>query len=132
MEILEEFPGGSREFTQLVKNPPAVWEAWVRSLGWEEPLEKGTGYPVLENSGLENSMDCIVHGVPKSGWQLFKIYPYLFTVMPPHLFPSVLALSLTLHSIFIDIPPFSFSSWSIVFVFLGGSVQVGGYTLFFT
>ena len=77
-------------------------------------------------------MDCIVHGVPKSGWQLFKIHPYLFTVMPPHLFPSVLALSLTLHSIFIDIPPFSFSSWSIVFVFLGGSVQVGGYTLFFT
>ena len=27
---------------QLVKNPPAMWEAWVRSLGWEDPLEKGT------------------------------------------------------------------------------------------
>ena len=26
---------------QLVKNLPAVWESWVRSLGWEEPLEKG-------------------------------------------------------------------------------------------
>ena len=26
---------------QLVKNPPAVWEAWVRSLGWEGPLEEG-------------------------------------------------------------------------------------------
>ena len=26
---------------QLVKNPPAMQEAWVRSLGWEEPLEKG-------------------------------------------------------------------------------------------
>ena len=26
---------------QLVKNPPAVWEAWVRSLGWGDPLEKG-------------------------------------------------------------------------------------------
>ena len=25
---------------QLVKNPPAVWETWVRSLGWEDPLEK--------------------------------------------------------------------------------------------
>ena len=25
---------------QLVKNPPAVWETWVRSLGWENPLEK--------------------------------------------------------------------------------------------
>ena len=27
--------------TQLVKNPPAVRETWVQSLGWEDPLEKG-------------------------------------------------------------------------------------------
>ena len=27
---------------QLVKNPPAMQETWVRSLGWEDPLEKGT------------------------------------------------------------------------------------------
>ena len=27
--------------TQLVKNPPAVWETWVQSLCWEDPLEKG-------------------------------------------------------------------------------------------
>ena len=26
---------------QLVKSSPAVWETWVRSLGWEDPLEKG-------------------------------------------------------------------------------------------
>ena len=26
---------------QLVKNPPAIWESWVQSLGWEDPLEKG-------------------------------------------------------------------------------------------
>ena len=26
---------------QLVKNPPAMWETWLRSLGWEDPLEKG-------------------------------------------------------------------------------------------
>ena len=50
---------------QLVKNPPAMWETWVRSLGWEDPLEKGIQY-----SGLENSMDCIVHGVTKSQTQL--------------------------------------------------------------
>ena len=25
---------------QLVKNPPARWETWIRSLGWEDPLEK--------------------------------------------------------------------------------------------
>ena len=27
---------------QLVKNLPAVWETWVQSLGWEDPLEKET------------------------------------------------------------------------------------------
>ena len=27
---------------QLVKSPPAMQETWVRSLGWEDPLEKGT------------------------------------------------------------------------------------------
>ena len=25
---------------QLVKNPPAMRETWVLSLGWEDPLEK--------------------------------------------------------------------------------------------
>ena len=25
---------------QLVKSLPAVWETWVLSLGWEDPLEK--------------------------------------------------------------------------------------------
>ena len=27
---------------QLVKNPPAMRETWVPSLGWEDPLEMGT------------------------------------------------------------------------------------------
>ena len=26
---------------QVVKNLPAMQETWVRSLGWEDPLEKG-------------------------------------------------------------------------------------------
>ena len=25
---------------QLIKNPPAMWETWVRSLGWKDPLER--------------------------------------------------------------------------------------------
>ena len=25
---------------QLVKSLPAMWETWVQSLGWEDPLEK--------------------------------------------------------------------------------------------
>ena len=48
---------------QLVKNLPAMWETWVCHLGGH-PGE-GKGYP-LQYSGLENSMDCIVHGVAKS------------------------------------------------------------------
>ena len=27
---------------QLVKNLPAMWETWVQSLGWEDPLQKGS------------------------------------------------------------------------------------------
>ena len=26
---------------QMVKNPPAMPETWVQSLGWEDPLKKG-------------------------------------------------------------------------------------------
>ena len=52
---------------QLVKNPPAMWETWVRPLGWQDPLEKG--YP-LQYSSLENSLDCIVHGTTKSRTRL--------------------------------------------------------------
>ena len=48
---------------QLVKNPPAMLETWVKSLGWEDPLENG--YP-LRYSSLEKSIDCIVHGLAKS------------------------------------------------------------------
>ena len=29
------FPGGS-----AVKNTPAMWETWIRSLSWEDPLQE--------------------------------------------------------------------------------------------
>ena len=41
---------------QLVKNLPAMLEAWVQSQGGEDPLEKGNGYP-LQYYCLENTMD---------------------------------------------------------------------------
>ena len=60
----------------MVKNPPAMQETWVRSLGWEDPLEKlrGDSYP-LQYSDLENSTDrgawqVTVHVVSKSQTQL--------------------------------------------------------------
>ena len=30
----------------LVKNPPAMWETWVQSLGWEDSPGEGKGYLV--------------------------------------------------------------------------------------
>ena len=62
---------------QLVKNPPAMWENWVQSLGWEDSPGEGKGYP-LQYSGLENSMDCIVHGVAKS-WTRLSDFHFHFS-----------------------------------------------------
>ena len=30
-----------KQVAQMVKNPPAMWETWVQSLSWEDPLEEG-------------------------------------------------------------------------------------------
>ena len=38
--FFEGTPGASL-VAQLVKNSSAMWETWVRFLGWEDPLEKG-------------------------------------------------------------------------------------------
>ena len=42
MDKIEDLsPGQASLVAQLVKNPPAMWETWVQSLGGEDPLEKG-------------------------------------------------------------------------------------------
>ena len=58
----------------MVKNLPAMWETWVRSLGWEELPEDSTA---THSSILawRIPMDrgawwATVHGVPKSQTQL--------------------------------------------------------------
>ena len=56
---------------QAVKNLPAVWETWVRSLGLEDPLEEGmaTHSSVLAwKIPMERgAWWAIVHGVTKGG-----------------------------------------------------------------
>ena len=46
---------------QLVKNPPVI-----RPIPGSERSHRGENGYLLQYSGLENSMDCIVHGVAKS------------------------------------------------------------------
>ena len=46
--------------TQLVNNPSAMWETWVQSLGWEDPLEEG-------KATHSSILAYAVHGATKSG-----------------------------------------------------------------
>ena len=71
---------GASLMTQLVMDPPAMQKTWVQSLGWEDPLEKGKANP-LQYSGLENFMNCIVHGVAKSRTRLSNFH--LYETPPP-------------------------------------------------
>ena len=48
---------------QMVKNLPAMWETWVPSLGWEDPLQKG-------KATHSSILACIVHGFSKSQTQM--------------------------------------------------------------
>ena len=56
---------------QLVKNPPAMWETWVWSLGWEDPLEKGKA---THSSILAWRIPWTTHGVAKSWTWLSNFY----------------------------------------------------------
>ena len=59
--------------TQTVKNLPAMWESWVHSLGWEDPLEEGmaTYSSILAwRIPWTEEPDRLVHGVAKSQIQL--------------------------------------------------------------
>jgi len=55
---------------QMVKNPPAMQETWVRSPGWEDPLEKGmathTSILACRIPWTEVPRWAITHGVAKS------------------------------------------------------------------
>ena len=66
---MTDFPGGS-----AIKNPPAMQETWVRSLGQEDPLEEGMAtrssilaWRIPMDRGVWGA---IVRGVAKSQTQL--------------------------------------------------------------
>ena len=68
---IKGFPGSSagKEFTQNAGNLGSI-------PGLEKSPGEGKGYP-LQYSGLENSMDCIVHGVAKSWTRLSDFHFHL-------------------------------------------------------
>ena len=54
--------------SQLVKNPPAMRETWVQSLGWEDPLEKGK---VTHSSILAWRIPWTIYGLVK--WTIYSL-----------------------------------------------------------
>ena len=70
--LIKREPNNHLDFpvAQMVRNPPALWETWVQSLGWEDPLDEEMA---TNSSSLawKTSMDrgawqAKVHGVTKS------------------------------------------------------------------
>jgi len=70
LDFLEGYICRAFLVAQLVKNPPAIHETWVQSLGWEDPLEEdmATHFSIFS---WRTPMDrgawwATVHGVAKS------------------------------------------------------------------
>ena len=78
--------------SQIVKNPPAMWETWVLFLGWEDLLGQG----MAAHSSMENpwripmdrgTWQATVHGIARSQTQLTMhsthrmLVTYIFTIV---------------------------------------------------
>ena len=74
---------------QLVKNMPAMWEIWIISLGWEDPLEKGTATHssilvcrILESQRVTKSWTRLRNFHFHFQWEFYHLHS-LFVVMLP-------------------------------------------------
>ena len=71
--LIKHFPYSNNNIwaslvAQLVMNPPAMRKTWVRSLGWEDALEKGKA--TLSSILAWRILWTTVHGVTKNQTQL--------------------------------------------------------------
>ena len=95
---------------QMVKNPPAMWEIWIQSLGWEDLLEKRTATHssirawripwTVQSTGLQR----VGHD-----WATFPSLPELpslsqFNHPPRRLLPAARSTSLTLETFVFSLP----------------------------
>ena len=61
---------------QLIKNPPIMWETWIRSLGWNDPLKKGmTTHPSIlawRITWVGRDFHFLSFFLPSSWWRWLK------------------------------------------------------------
>ena len=76
---------------QMIKNPPAMQETQVRSLGQEDPPEEEMAtHPVFlagESHG-QRSLAAIVRGVEKSRTRMSNTYTYTYTHITNYSLPA--------------------------------------------
>ena len=61
----------------MVKNLPAMWETWVQSLGWEDPLEEGMAILAWRIPMDRGAWQATGHEVTKSQTQLCNQAQYI-------------------------------------------------------
>ena len=89
---------------QLGMNLPAMKETWIRSLGWEDPLEKGKATHSSILAWRINSMDRIVHGVAKSRtWLSDFHFTFFFPTYSQEFYLSWRRCSYTFLTIFVGV-----------------------------
>ena len=85
--------GWASLIAQLLKNLPAMQETWVRSLGWEDPLEKRkTTYssilawriPWMELRRVRH--DWVTFTIHSSGYMSITIFQFIPPLLPHSLF----------------------------------------------
>ena len=78
--------------SELVKNLPVMWETWVRSLDWKDPLEKGT--TTCSSILAWRISRATVHGVAKSRTQLNDVHFHnIFSYIRMDIYLIMLSLS---------------------------------------
>ena len=69
---------GASLVAQLVKSPPAMQENWVRSLGWEDTLEKGkANHSSILAWRIPLTVQSMGHKESDMTQQLLLVYSYL-------------------------------------------------------
>ena len=64
---------------QLVENLPAMWETWVWSLDWEDPLEKGTA---TRSSILAWRIPWTIQSMESQSWTQLCNFHFLYLLSP--------------------------------------------------
>ena len=78
MEDLGVDPVWASLVAQMVKNSPAIWETWVRSLGQEDPLKKGMATHSTILALDRGAWQAIGHGVTKESYMIGRLTPSLY------------------------------------------------------